>query len=102
VSGQQDLDTILKIALDNVLEIINGTIGGILLLDEDAKTLRYRVQHGLSAKFVENVKLSLGEGIAGRVAQSGEPTLSEDLSKGQIGHDGISENFGVGEETILC
>ena len=81
VSGQRDLDTILKIALDNVLEIINGTIGGILLLNEDRKTLRYRVQRGLSAKFVENVELSLGEGIAGRVAQSGEPTLSEDLSK---------------------
>ena len=81
VSGQRDLDTILKIALDNVLEIINGTIGGILLLNEDRKTLRYRVQRGLSAKFVENVELSLGEGIAGRVAQSGEPILSEDLSK---------------------
>jgi PAS domain S-box-containing protein len=81
VSGQRDLDTILKIALDNVLEIINGTIGGILLLDEDTKTLRYRVQRGLSAKFVESVELSLGEGIAGRVAQSGQPTLSEDLSK---------------------
>jgi len=81
VSGERDLDTILKIALDNVLEIINGTIGGILLLDEDTNTLSYRVQRGLSAKFVESVKLSLGEGIAGRVAQSGQPTLSEDLSK---------------------
>lgn len=81
VSGLQDLDAILRIALDNVLEIINGTIGGILLLDEKTQTLYYRVQRGLSARYTEGVRISLGEGIAGRVAQTGEPILLEDVSK---------------------
>jgi len=81
VSGLRDLDTILKIALDNVLEVINGAIGGILLLDEQSKTLSYRVQHGLSAKYTKDSRISLGEGIAGRVAQTGEAILLEDISK---------------------
>lgn len=80
-SGHWDLDTTLKIALDNVLEIINGTIGGVLLLDEKTKTLYYRVHRGLSAKYAEKIRLSVGEGIAGRVAQTGEPMLLEDISK---------------------
>ena len=83
VSGLQDLDAILRIALDNVLEIINGAIGGILLLDEGTKTLRYRVQRGLSTQIRGGTQLSLGEGIAGRVAQTGEPMLLEDISKDQ-------------------
>ena len=42
VSNLSDIDTILNIALDNVLYIINGTIGGILLMDKDPGVLYYR------------------------------------------------------------
>ncbi len=76
-----DLDAILRNALDNVLEIISGAIGGILLLDEQTETLYYRVQRGLSARYAKEMRMSLGEGIAGRVAQTGEPMLLEDISK---------------------
>lgn len=81
VSGLRDLDAILRIALDSVLELIDSNIGGILLLDEDTKTLRYRVQRGLSAKYAEETRISLGEGIAGSVAQVGEPMVLEDISQ---------------------
>ena len=81
VSGPRDLDAILRIALDNVLEIIDGAVGGILLLDNKTNTLHYRIQRGLYATDAEGMRLSLGEGIAGRVAQTGEPILLEDISK---------------------
>ncbi len=81
VSGLWDLDEILKVSLDGVLEIIGGAIGGILLLDETTKKLRYKTHRGLSASYVEQVQIGLGEGIAGRAAQSGNPILVEDVSK---------------------
>lgn len=80
-SGLWDLDAILNIALDTVLEIIGATTGGILLLHEQTQLLSYRVYRGLSAKYVEQVKMSLGEGVAGRVAQTGEPVVLEDISR---------------------
>jgi signal transduction histidine kinase len=80
ISGLQDLDTILKIGLDNVLNIMNGTVGGIMLLDESGQTLSYRVHHGLSDKYAEEMHLEPGEGIAGKVAQSGRSVLLEDIS----------------------
>ncbi|MBA7597896.1 hypothetical protein ES703_04903 [subsurface metagenome] len=80
VSGLRDLDAVLDIALDIVLEIMNGTIGGILLIDEQTQTLSYRVNRGLSDKYAEEMRLRLGEGIAGRVAQSGKAVLLEDIS----------------------
>jgi len=80
VSGLQNLDAILEVALDNVLSIMNGTIGGIMLLDEQTKTLSYRVSRGLSPKTIEEVCLNLGQGIAGGVAQSGKSILLEDIS----------------------
>ena len=80
VSGLWDLDAILGVALDTVLDIMNGAIGGILLIDEQTQTLCYRVHRGLSARYAEEMCLSLGQGIAGRVAQSGKSVLVEDIS----------------------
>lgn len=80
ISGLWDLDAILRVALDNVLKIMNGTVGGILLVDEQTQTLSYRVYQGLSTRYVEGIHLNWGEGIAGRVAQSGKSLLLEDIS----------------------
>ena len=80
LSGLWDLDAALRVALDNVLKIMNGTIGGILLLDERTQTLSYRVYQGLSTRYVEGIRLRLGEGVAGTVAQSGKSLLLEDIS----------------------
>ena len=80
LSGLWDLDAILRVALDNLLDIMNGTVGGILLLEEQSQTLCYRVHQGLGKEYVEGVRLRLGEGIIGRVAQSGKAILLEDIS----------------------
>ncbi len=81
VTSTLDLESTLKNALHNVLEVVNGAIGGILLLDEETETLYYHVQHGLSARYAEEMRIPLGEGIAGRVAKNGEPILLEDISR---------------------
>ncbi len=80
LSGLWDLDAILKVALDNVLKIMNGTIGGILLLNEQTQTLSYRVHQGLSDKYIKEIKTNMGEGITGQVAESGKAILLEDIS----------------------
>jgi signal transduction histidine kinase len=80
ISGLHELDAILRIGLDNVLNIMNGTVGGIMLLDEPNQTLCYRVYHGLSDRYAGEMCLRLGEGIAGKVAQSGRAVLLEDIS----------------------
>lgn len=83
ISGLKDLDTTLKIALDSVLDLFSGTVGGILLVNERNKSLYYSVYHGLSPRYTENRRIAFGEGIAGKVAQTGESILIEDISKDQ-------------------
>ncbi len=81
VADLHDLDTILKIGLDNVLELLKSEIGGILLLDEKTRSLQYGVQRGLSPNHAKELKMRIGEGIIGQVAQSGEPVVIGDISK---------------------
>jgi len=81
LSGLWDLDAILGVGLESALDIMNGSIGEILLIDEKDQSLSHIVHRGLSKEFVENVVISLGEGITGNVAQSGKAILLEDISK---------------------
>jgi signal transduction histidine kinase len=74
------LNAILEIALENALNIAGTTTGGILLLREQDQMLSYRVQRGLPNASVDGVYLKVGEGIAGRVAQTGKLILLEDIS----------------------
>ena len=81
ISEIKDLDNILTICLETALDIVSGEIGGILLLDEKSSMLRYHVYRGFSAKRCEKMQMALGEGIAGKAAQTGKPILIEDVSK---------------------
>jgi signal transduction histidine kinase len=80
ISSLTELEAILRVGLDSVLSIMNGVVGGIMLIDEETKTLSYRIYHGLSDKYAAEMRLPFGEGIAGKVVQSGRPTLLEDIS----------------------
>ncbi len=101
ISGLWDLDAVLKVALDNVLKIMKGTIGGILLLDEPTQTLSYHIHQGLSENYVKQMRLSLGEGIAGRVAQTGKAILLEDISiDPRVAHPDLVSTEGL--KAFIC
>jgi signal transduction histidine kinase len=75
VSGLWDLDAVLNVALDTVLEVMNGTIGQILLVDEQTQSLSLKVHRGLPEKYAPDMRLKIGEGIGGRVVQTGRAVL---------------------------
>ncbi len=80
ISSLMDLDAVLKVGLDSVLNMMSGVVGGIMLIDDQTKMLSYRTSHGLSAKYIEEMRFPIGEGIAGKVAQDGRAILLEDIS----------------------
>ncbi len=80
ISGLRELEAILRVGLNSVLDIMDGAAGGIMLLDEQTETLSYCVYHNLSPTYAEEMYLRLGEGIAGKVAQSGRSIVLDDIS----------------------
>ncbi len=81
VSGLGDLDAVLKVGLDKTLEYMDGIQGGIMLLHENGRALKYRVARGLSTEYAEQMRLEVGEGLAGKVAQTGRAVLVDDISE---------------------
>ncbi len=80
VSTSLELADILARALDAILELTHAAAGRVWLIDPDESVLRNTVQRGLFPDdFAEPAVLKLGDGLAGRVAQSARGECITDL-----------------------
>ncbi|MDX9990732.1 MAG: GAF domain-containing sensor histidine kinase [Anaerolineales bacterium] len=82
LTSSLQLDQILNKTLAQVMEYLKVEAGEIFLLEEDKQTLRMVLHRGQAPDaFWSRDRVQIGEGIIGRVAESGEPILSRDLAR---------------------
>ncbi len=74
---EETLTSILRY-LDTHLRLRRGTI---TLLDSQTETIHIKVAHGLSERSKRQGSYKVGEGITGRVVQTGEAIVVPDISK---------------------
>ena len=67
--------------IDLIAEVLGVEIVSLMLLVESEGALRVVQAKGLDPEVQRNASCPLGQGISGRVAQSGEPLLIRDLSQ---------------------
>ena len=70
-----DLEDVLNMILSSALELLGGTEGSIMLMEEDGEHLQVVSYHGPKREAVMNGRARVGTGIAGTVAQRREPML---------------------------
>ena len=70
-----DFERLSNRVLEIALDMCKGSSGSLMLLQEDRRELRIVSSIGLSDLVVQKTRQRVGEGIAGRVAASGEPLL---------------------------
>src|SRR5574341_615237 len=75
-AAQQDLDQLLATIVRRAGALLNAPISGIYLYDESRNDLYVAVNQGLPSSL--GVRLALGEGVAGRVAQTRQPMIVDD------------------------
>ncbi len=82
VAKSLELEQVLNEALDKALEVTDLEVGLMYSLDPQTDELVLCAHRGLGEKSIQELdRLRLGEGLCGRVAQSGEPTVLEDASQ---------------------
>ncbi len=74
-------DELLNYLLDNCINLINGVSGSIILINDKTKILDIRAFRGLKENIVNHTKLKIGEGVTGKVAETGEPLIVNDVEK---------------------
>jgi len=79
ISSSLNLDQILENVMTISKQVMNADASSLMLIDEKTNELVYQVALGsVGEKLKQEFRLSLGQGIAGTVAQEGRPLLLED------------------------
>jgi signal transduction protein with GAF and PtsI domain len=69
-----DLPRLLDLIVTTAIEVTAADRGSVMLIDESEGTLSIKASKGVEPEHAD-AKVKLGEGIAGRVALTGEPIL---------------------------
>src|SRR5690606_17997559 len=73
-----DLRKVLDIIMEKISELFKPKNWSLLLIDEASNQLYFEIAVGEGAEKLLDIRLKIGEGIAGWVAQHGEPPLISD------------------------
>jgi len=73
------LDQVLKTIMEKVNELMSPDTWSLLLVDADTNELYFQVATGVAAEKLKDVRVRVGEGIAGWVAQTGEAAIVPDV-----------------------
>ena len=99
---------VLKKSLYKVLDILSNSMnmvrGTITILNPMRNEIRIEVAHGLTRNAMERVKYKLGEGITGRVIETGEavsiPKISEEPHF--LDRTGSRKKRKDGDQSFIC
>jgi PAS domain S-box-containing protein len=80
INAQMDLAQLLPTIVRRAADLVGASSGALYLLQPDNQTLKLFASHNMRGDYA-GATLRLGEGLAGRVAQTGCPVMVEDHSQ---------------------
>ena len=78
-----DLDTILRTIIEHIERIMEAELWTLLILDEATQELYYAIAAGGEQEALRSLRVKVGEGVAGWVAQHGETLIVPESEQDQ-------------------
>ena len=88
--------------MEKISDLLQPDNWSLLMLDEATQELYFEIAIGSGADKLKDVRLKLGEGIAGWVAQQGEPVLIEDVRNDPRFTPKIDELTQTDTQSVVC
>ena len=79
LTSSLDLDSILQTIMEKMAEYFRPENWSLLMVDDEANQLYFAIAVGTASESLKNVRLNVGEGIAGWVAKHGERLVVPDV-----------------------
>jgi diguanylate cyclase (GGDEF)-like protein len=81
LTSSLQLDQVLSTIMEKIDEFLRPDNWSLLLLDESKQELYFELAIGKASPALKDVRIKMGQGIAGWVAQHGEAVIVPDVSK---------------------
>jgi signal transduction histidine kinase len=102
LSSTLDLDEVLTLIMERINAVLRVEAGSLLLIDDEAGELVFEIALGEKAEGVKPFRLPMGQGIAGHVAQSGEPLMISDAQKDRRHYKEVDVTTDFLTKSVLC
>ncbi len=81
LTSSLQLDQVLRTIMEKINEFLHPDTWSLLLVEEAKQELYFEIATGKGAQALKDVRIRIGQGIAGWVAQTGQPVIVPDVSK---------------------
>ncbi len=102
LTSSLNLDSILQTIMEKVAAYFRPDTWSLLMIDEEHRELYFAIAVGEASDSLKSVRLRIGEGIAGWVAQYGEPLVVPDVTQDVRFASRIDEMTRWKTRSILC
>jgi diguanylate cyclase (GGDEF)-like protein len=102
LTSSLQLENVLRTIMAQMADFFGPEQWSLLLLDEEAQNLHYALSYGIDEELLRDVRIPLGEGIAGYVAATGDPLVVPDVSVDDDWREYAAENPGMHLQSIAC
>src|ERR1700727_1008032 len=102
LTSSLDLDSILQTIMEKMGEYFRPDTWSLLMVDEERNELYFAVAVGDAAEALKNVRLKVGEGIAGWVAKHGEQLIVPDVEADTRFAKRIDDSTKWETRSIIC
>jgi signal transduction histidine kinase/HD-GYP domain-containing protein (c-di-GMP phosphodiesterase class II) len=84
VDAREQLQEMLELIVKMIAELLSVKVVSLMLLDKTRSELFIKMSYGLDEWIVANTRVPVGEGIAGKVAKSGEPLFIHNIEENEV------------------
>jgi len=96
------INEVLEKILGKVAEFFNPENWSLLLLDEEKNELYFEIVVGEASEKIKDLRLKIGEGVAGWVAETGKPLIVPNTRNEPLFTKKIDERSEFSTESIIC
>jgi len=100
--SEVDIDCLLQNILRSAVQVMRGTAGSLILLDEQADELVFRVVEGGGGPRLHGRRMARHQGIAGWVLENQEAVIVDDTSQDQRFYAPVPRSVGYAVTSMIC
>ncbi|MEO0185299.1 MAG: HD domain-containing phosphohydrolase [candidate division WOR-3 bacterium] len=101
-SSTLDIDTLLNIILQKAEELMDAEASSVFRIDEEKNELYFMTARGEKGKEVKEIRIPMGKGIVGWVAQHKKPLLVADVTKDPRWFKGVDKKTKFVTRSIIA
>ena len=102
LTSSLDLDSILQTIMEKMAEYFQPDTWSLLMVDEKKSELYFAIAVGTAAEALKDVRLKVGEGIAGHVAKFGEKLIVPDVRADKRFAKRIDDVTQMETRSVIC